>query len=605
MKQPKLYRKDYLDLLKKAPLHINMEELQDLVDKTKVVHTHRESRIKKLIDYAPYVYFKVENASLGIDLFEKALEEVETLEDCLQLLLGLIRPLSESKMGIGPLIFLIYRAYEKTRTIIEDCLAGNTMHIDQEAFYFYLARPLHQYGYEILAFQVFEISLIPLAGNFRGIMDYLEEGLIGNNPSEPLIWDKKKAEYPSLIQKVKGSLRNAYLNNEKDGIKPLDICESAVFMAKLGWTELAEQFFKVGIPAELDELKDMGELWEIGFDYILEGIEVIADKRLLNNKAWALEIFETLIFLDCSKGNEAFLLSKMSILGDEESIQKLLTAFRRKIPGLEKESQYLVGIAIGILDSQKKLSYLSQAIEASIDITELHKLLDHVQDLGKYPHVLEEILRKARGLNGYYFEVFKRFARHETSVAFLIQELETLTDIDQVNEAGESLLIRACHQGINEAIHILIKKGANKKIQTLEGFNALFASVSDLNWKHEYVDKDIIFELIDAGIDIHTVFNDRTAFTEAACDGYLDVLKVLLERGASFEVAGDKGKTALKAAIYQMRMEVIVFLLEIGADATTIEGQIHTSYHSHFQTGADFQYMVDVLNEAGAKIEQD
>lgn len=611
MKQAKLYRKDYLVQLKKAPCDISLEALQDLVKKTKPVFIEHQSKAEQLIEYAPYVYYEIGNVGLGITIFEQAFATISNIDEASSLLLSFYNQTHQPKAEICALLPLIQAAAEKLTILIQANVKGNTELLDSNWRGYFRARNLHRCGYESLAFQLFELSLESLyaSENFREICEWLEEGLVLSQADHKLIWHKHKREFPVLLERAQSMLEELYHRKKKALLESKELCSSALLFAKIGWKKFAKKIFPEAILCELNELKYMGEAWSFVFDVILDSIRIIADEQFLSDKSWALEIFLDLMVLDCSIGNNFYLLSNMSILGDIESEKRLFEAFKRERPNLKNKSTYLVASAIGFSDSKEKPGYLSTAIEASKDARELFILSEYIKSLGKYHDLAKKALAKARDLTEYYFVVFDLYCERlnnqtatKAHLDFLLQEIDTLEGIDETNDKGESLLIRACQKGTCEVIRKLISLGADKTLSTPQGLNPLIASVSNLDEKFEYVEKDIIFDLINSGVDIHAVYKGQTAFTEAACDGYLDVLQVLLKKGASFEVDGDKGKTALRAAIYWMRMEVLSFLLEIGADASKIEGQIYTSYSSHFQPDADFRYMVDFLNEAGAKI---
>ena len=151
--------------------------------------------------------------------------------------------------------------------------------------------------------------------------------------------------------------------------------------------------------------------------------------------------------------------------------------------------------------------------------------------------------------------------------------------------------------------------GADMTLTNKKGFNALIASLISLDvkfgWgKGDEVKKEFIFKIIESGVDIHSIYqvNEKshtTALIEAACDGYLDVVKKLVEMGASFELNGDKGKEALLRAAYTCRYEVLQYLLEIGADATTIDSSLVFYFYNYRE---EENKVMELLRKHGAVI---
>jgi len=73
----------------------------------------------------------------------------------------------------------------------------------------------------------------------------------------------------------------------------------------------------------------------------------------------------------------------------------------------------------------------------------------------------------------------------------------------------------------------------------------------------------------------------ETPLIEAASAGHLDVVKLLVERGADVNLKGEAWYTPLHCAAYYGHLDVAKFLLEHGADITPFKAQGHnTALHS-------------------------
>lgn len=80
---------------------------------------------------------------------------------------------------------------------------------------------------------------------------------------------------------------------------------------------------------------------------------------------------------------------------------------------------------------------------------------------------------------------------------------------------------------------------------------------------------DIAKYLIECGININFVggMADDTAITEAAFRGHVDIVELLYEKGAAFDVS-NPNRNPLFAAIYNGHYDIVKFLVEKGIDIT-------------------------------------
>ena len=97
-----------------------------------------------------------------------------------------------------------------------------------------------------------------------------------------------------------------------------------------------------------------------------------------------------------------------------------------------------------------------------------------------------------------------------------------------------------------------------------------------------YGDIDVIIELLDEGVDINTLGSiRRPALTLAAYNGHMDIVKLLVEKGADLDMtSGNSEETAVIMATKLKEAEVVKFLVESGADVNIadLEGRTALNY---------------------------
>lgn len=93
--------------------------------------------------------------------------------------------------------------------------------------------------------------------------------------------------------------------------------------------------------------------------------------------------------------------------------------------------------------------------------------------------------------------------------------------------------------------------------------------------------------LLEKGADINEISCGRTALTIAAEYQQGDIIRLLLERGAAVDDAGEYDRTALMHAAHNGMAEIVKLLLEHGADANA--------------TRRDFTVLIDAAKAAAWK----
>ncbi|WP_342088124.1 ankyrin repeat domain-containing protein [Dyadobacter sp. OTU695] len=149
----------------------------------------------------------------------------------------------------------------------------------------------------------------------------------------------------------------------------------------------------------------------------------------------------------------------------------------------------------------------------------------------------------------------------------------------------EGMLILACiHNGRYEPIHYLARHGARVDFEgacalgDLQKAQLLFANASPekhamgLIWSCQYDHREVAAFLLGQGIPINIYINGTTPLLAAAYEGQLQMVKILLERGADMEVTNDYGGTALGQTLWCLshhrrsaHMQIMELLIAKGA----------------------------------------
>jgi len=148
--------------------------------------------------------------------------------------------------------------------------------------------------------------------------------------------------------------------------------------------------------------------------------------------------------------------------------------------------------------------------------------------------------------------------------------LEKGCPVNSTDRKGKSALAYAAEGGHFEAVKLLLEHGANPVIFDYLGFSPLMRAIEK---GHIEVAKLLIEH--DRFLNFIQVYN-QTPLMRAASAGYLDIIKLLLAKGA--DVNADTSKyngcvSALWAATKNGHAEVVKVLLEHGASSTRSDSQ--------------------------------
>ena len=176
-------------------------------------------------------------------------------------------------------------------------------------------------------------------------------------------------------------------------------------------------------------------------------------------------------------------------------------------------------------------------------------------------------------------------------------------DLNKPSGDGSSAMLVAIQNGHYDIARFLVEKGANVNLANQKGWTPLYLAVKHRNLEtgtipvpNQNQSTDFIKLLLDRGVDVNarvkanteirngqraTWFNEAgaTAFVRAALCGDIEMMRLLLAKGADPKIATEDGTTALMAAAgvgysegfihYRSKeesIEAVKLLLELGAD---------------------------------------
>lgn len=193
---------------------------------------------------------------------------------------------------------------------------------------------------------------------------------------------------------------------------------------------------------------------------------------------------------------------------------------------------------------------------------------------------------------------------NENKINELINKDKKLIDY-QEPIFGSTLLMLTIKNQQYKPFEILLKNGSNTKIHdTYEGSSALIDACSS-----KYYDVKFAKLLLEYGANVNDVQVDiekegktRTPLMVASKTGKLDLVKLLVEKGAVLNYQNEHKQSALSEAVFQSEYNVVLYLLQSGADYKQ-----PIFYRPDYSIPAEKQdpkdkgkpmYLVDVLREA-------
>ncbi|MGP0074328.1 MAG: ankyrin repeat domain-containing protein [Bryobacteraceae bacterium] len=235
------------------------------------------------------------------------------------------------------------------------------------------------------------------------------------------------------------------------------------------------------------------------------------------------------------------------------------------------------------------------------------------------------------------------FAARQGEIDTVKALLDAKADINAVDSDGNNALVLAILNTHYDLTQLLIDRGADVNIAAKNGRTALYSAVEmhDVDWSprpaHKETDKttsmDIIHALLDhkanvnaqltapAPIEKHaqdmgdkTMAAGTTPFTRAARSADLELMHLLLDKGADPKLVGKDNQTALMVAAgvawndhirgtEAEALEAVKLCVSLGMDVNAATDKGETALHGAAHRGADSiaQYLVEKGANASAR----
>ncbi len=161
--------------------------------------------------------------------------------------------------------------------------------------------------------------------------------------------------------------------------------------------------------------------------------------------------------------------------------------------------------------------------------------------------------------------------------------------VDNVSKKGWNAISIALYKKVNpEIIHSLISAGAN--------ISEIFLLAAQKGCM------PIIESAIFCGVNINQIYKNETALITATKAGHIDIINLLVARGAKINIPDKNGVTALMYAAYLGHTEIVKFLIASGVDVNISSKPGNTALILAARNG--YNFIVDILIKAGAHLDK-
>jgi ankyrin repeat protein len=167
---------------------------------------------------------------------------------------------------------------------------------------------------------------------------------------------------------------------------------------------------------------------------------------------------------------------------------------------------------------------------------------------------------------------------------------------DEKDGDGTPVIMREVLYGTPSSLKALLQKGANPNATDSVGATALMWAIPD---------PAKVRLLIQAGADVNASSMDRgrtPLLVAASYPGTVEILKLLLEKGADLRARDRNGRNALGLAAESSEVSVVRFLVERGLDVNE-PGPNGAGVLTRASLARDYPPMMDYLLSKGAKIQ--
>ena len=181
-------------------------------------------------------------------------------------------------------------------------------------------------------------------------------------------------------------------------------------------------------------------------------------------------------------------------------------------------------------------------------------------------------------------------------------------DVNATNKNKETALVKACENGNEGAISVLLNAGADPNIANDDGDTPLHYGVQRYWWlRFSYLSSDVLHTIIDHGGDVNaTNKNKETALVKACENENEGAISVLLNAGADPNIANDDGDTFLHYGVQRncrfrlsyLSSDVLHTIIDHGGDVNATNKNKETALVKACENGNEGA--ISVLLNAGA-----
>ncbi len=171
--------------------------------------------------------------------------------------------------------------------------------------------------------------------------------------------------------------------------------------------------------------------------------------------------------------------------------------------------------------------------------------------------------------------------------------LDNGANIDATNKYNQTALMRAASQGCTNVVEILLKRSPNFNVRERDDrYTAIMESA-----RHGHT--DIFKILLERGAYFDSA-DEEEVFRNSARDGHRDIVDIILERGVNIDARDFSGQTALIKAARCGRKGIVELLLDRGADVDARGKEGHTALTEAVDSGN--MDTAKILLNAGADV---
>lgn len=214
-----------------------------------------------------------------------------------------------------------------------------------------------------------------------------------------------------------------------------------------------------------------------------------------------------------------------------------------------------------------------------------------------YLYIVQRLIQAGVDINNDTFGTPLLYASQKGNIDILDFLLAEGADINHMSDGQLTALMMACVNGKTDAVDILLQAGADVNIIDEEGYSALGVVCS--TGKIEIVDKLLVYGAI---IDIYD--SDFPPLISAVYHENINIVDRLIQMGADINIESSQGDTPLHLAVNEMYLEIIMLLLENGANTQGLSDIAHIAEEfSHelifemlqFYDDRIFEYLNDIM----------